>query len=180
VVGFPHARHAHRWYGEAAYGRVASKQQTVYGCKRHLLISASGLILDCALVAANEADGTPAEQLLIDKAGLTVLGDKGYVNGPLQQHLAARNDLTLRTPRRTNQQGQLPAALTRAITQARQSIETVNSQLVGQGNLQRNRAKSLFGLATRVAAKLAAHTLGLYLNVLAGRPLLALMDLALI
>jgi len=35
-------------------------------------------------------------------------------------------------------------------------------------------------LATRVHAKLAAHTLGLYLNYLAGRPLRALMDLALI
>lgn len=178
VVGFHHARHDHRWYGEAAYGRVASKQQTIYGFKLHLLISASGLILDFALVAANEAAGTLAEQLLIDKAGLTVLGDKGYVNGPLQQHLVARNALTLLTPRRKNQQVQLPAALTRAIKQARQIIETVNSQLVGQCHLQRHRAKSLFGLATRLHAKLAAHTLGLYLNYLAGRPLLALMDLA--
>ena len=180
VVGFHHARHEHRWYGEAAYGRVASKQQTVYGCKLHLLISASGRILDFALVAANEADSTLAEQLLIDKRGLTVLGDKGYVDAALHQLLATRNDLTLLTPRRKNQKIQLSAALTRAINQARQIIETVNSQLVGQCNLQRNRAKSLFGLATRIHAKLAAHTLGLYLNYLAGRPLLALMDLALI
>ncbi len=180
VVGFHHARHDHRWYGEAEYGRVASKKQTVYGFKLHLLVSASGLILDFALVAANEADGTLAEQLLIDKAGLTVLGDKGYINGPLHQLLAARNDLILLTPRRKNQKQQLPEALTRAINQARQIVETVNSQLAGQLALQRNRAKSVWGLATRVHAKLAAHTLGLYLNYLAGRPLLALMDLALI
>lgn len=180
AVGFHHARHDHRWYGEAAYGRVASKKQTIYGFKLHLLVSASGLILDFALVAANEADGTLAEQLLIDKAGLTVLGDKGYVNGPLHQLLAWRNDLSVLTPKRRNQKQQLPAALTRAINEARQIVETVNSQLVGQLALQRNRAKSVGGLATRVAAKLAAHTLGLYLNYRAGRPLLALMDLALI
>lgn len=180
AVGFHHARHDHRWYGEAAYGRVASKQQTIDGFKLHLLISASGLILDFALVAANEADGTLAEQLLIDKAGLTVLGDKGYVNAPLHQLLAWRNGVTVLTPRRKHQKQQLPEALTRAINQARQIIETVNSQLVGQCNLQRNRAKSVGGLATRVSAKLAAHTLGLYLNYRAGRPLLALMDLALI
>ncbi len=72
AVGCHHARHAHRWYGEAAYGRVASKKQTVYGCTLHLLLSRCGLIRDFALVAANEADGTLAEQLLIDKAGLTV------------------------------------------------------------------------------------------------------------
>ena len=180
VVGFHHARHGHRWYGEAAYGRVASKKQTVYGFKLHLLISQCGLILDFALVAANEADGTLAEQLLIDKAGLTVLGDKGYINGPLHQLLAARNALTVLTPRRRNQRDQLPAALTRAVNHARQIIETVNSQLVNQLALQRNRAKSVCGLATRLHAKLTAHTLGLYLNYLTGRPLLALMDLALI
>jgi hypothetical protein len=180
VVGFPHARHDHRWYGEADYGWVASKRQTIYGFKLHLLVSASGLVLDFALAAANEADGTLAEQLLIDKAGLTVLGDKGDVNAPLHQLLAWRNGVTVLTPRRKNQKQQLPAALTRAINEARQIVETVNSQLVQQLALQRNRAKSVAGLATRVCAKLAAHTLGLYLNYRAGRPLLALMDLALI
>lgn len=180
AVGFHHARHDHRWHGEADYGRVASKRQTIYGFKLHLLISAAGLVLDFALVAANAADGTLAEQLLIDKAGLVVLGDKGYVNGPLHQLLARRNDLTVLTPRRKNQKAQLPPALTRAINRARQIVETVNSQLVGQLALQRNRAKSVGGLATRVHAKLAAHTLGLYLNYRAGRPLRALMDLALI
>jgi hypothetical protein len=180
AVGFPHARHDHRWYGEAAYGRVASKRQTIYGFKLHLLVGAAGLVLDFALVAANAADSTLAEQLLIDKAGLTVLGDKGYVDGPLHQLLAWRNGLTVLTPRRKNQRDQLPAALTRAIHAARQIVETVNSQLVGQLALQRNRAKSVWGLAARVHAKLAAHTLGLYLNYHLGRPLLALMDLALI
>ena len=121
-----------------------------------------------------------AEQLLIDKAGLTVLGDKGDSNAPLHAHLAARNGVTVLTPRRRNQRAQLPAALTRAINQARQIIETVNRQLVGQCHRQRNRAKSVSGLATRINAKLAAHTLGLYLNHCLGRPLLALMDLALI
>lgn len=180
AVGFHHARHDHRWYGEAAHGRVASKKQTIYGVKLHLLVSACGLVLDFALVAANAADGALAEQLLIDKAGLTVLGDKGYVNAPLHQLLAWRNDLTVLTPRRKNQQQQLPAALTRAINEARQIVETVNSQLVNQFALQRNRAKSVWGLATRVHAKLAAHTLGLYLNHLTARPLRALADLALI
>jgi hypothetical protein len=180
AVGFPHARHDHRWYGEAEYGRVASKKQTIYGFKLHPLVSACGLILDFALVAANEADGTLAEQLLIDKAGLTVLGDKGDVNAPLHQLLAWRNALTVLTPKRKNQKIQLPEGLPRAINEARQIVETVNSQLVGQLALQQNRAKSVWGLATRVHAKLAAHTLGLYLNYRAGRPLLALMDLALI
>ncbi len=180
VVGYHRAAGAHRWWGEADFGRVPSKKQRVYGFKLHLLISHSGLILDFALAPANHANGTLTAQLLEDKAGLTVLGDKGYINGPLQEQLAARHDLTLLTPKRKNQLAQLPEAFTAAIHHFRQIIETVNSQLVSQFRLQQNRAKSLFGLAARVQAKLAAHTLGLYLNYLLGRPLRALMDLALI
>ncbi len=98
MVGYHHAAGAHRWWGEADFGRVPSKQQRVYGFKLHLLISHSGLILDFALAPANHNDGKLAPQLLTDKTGLTMLGDKGYVNGPLQVDLAARNDLTLLTP----------------------------------------------------------------------------------
>lgn len=180
VVGYHHAAGAHRWWGEADFGRVPSKKQRVYGFKLHLLISHSGLILDFALAPANHSDGKLAAQLLEDKAGLTVLGDKGYLNAPLQAQLAAHHDLTLLTPKRKNQLAQLPAALTQAINHFRQRIETVNSQLVGQFRLQQNQAKSIFGLAARVQAKLAAHTLGLYLNHLLGRPLRALADLAMI
>src|SRR5712692_11704170 len=42
VVGFHHARDRHRWWGEATYGVVPSKKQTIYGFKLHLLISYSG------------------------------------------------------------------------------------------------------------------------------------------
>lgn len=180
VVGFHHARGEHRWYGEADYGHVASKRQTIFGYKLHLLIAHGGLILDFALAPANHSDPTLSEQLLIDKAGLTVLGDKGYLNAALQELLAWHNDLTLLTPKRANQRVQLSAALTAAINHFRQIIETVNSQLVEQFRLQRNRAKSVSGLCARVQAKLAAHTLGVYLNCLLGQPLLALKPLALI
>jgi hypothetical protein len=180
VVGYHHAAGEHRWWGEADFGRVPSKKQRVYGFKLHLLIAHSGLLLDFALAPANHNDGALTAQLLADKVGLTVLGDKGYINGPLQTRLATAQDLTLLTPKRRNQLVPLPEALTQAINHFRQIIETVNSQLVGQFNLQRNRATSLSGLCARVQAKLAAHTLGLYLNFLHGRPLRALMDLALI
>jgi hypothetical protein len=180
AVGYHHAAGEHRWWGEADFGRVPSKKQRVYGFKLHLLISHSGLILDFTLAPANHNDGKLTAQLLADKAGLTVLGDKGYINGPLQERLAARHDLTLLTPKRKNQRDQLPEALTQAINHFRQIIETVNSQLVEQFQLQRNRAKSVSGLCARVQAKLTAHTVGLYLNHLLGRPLRALMDLALI
>jgi hypothetical protein len=180
VVGFHHARGEHRWYGEASYGYVAAKKQTIFGYKLHLLITHSGLILDFALAPAHHADGALAEQLLLDKHWLIALGDKAYLNAALQELLVWRNDLVLLTPKRRNQREQLPEALTRTITHFRQAIETVNSQLAGQFQVERNRAKSVTGLCARIQAKLTAHTVGLWLNCLLGRPLLALKDLAVI
>jgi hypothetical protein len=180
VVGFHHAREEHRWWGEASYGHVASKKQTIYGFKLHLLISHSGLILDFALAPAQHADSAFLEQLLADNAEWTVLADKGYIDAAVQALLAWRNNLRLLTPKRCNQKEQLPAALTAAINHFRQIIETVNSQLVDQFHLQRNRAKCIGGLCARVIAKLTAHTVGIYLNLLLGRPLLALKTFDLI
>ena len=180
VVGCHHARGSHRWYGEASYGYVASKKQTIFGYKLHLLITHSGLLLDCVLAPAHHADGALTEQLPIDKQWLTVLGDKAYLNAALQDRLLWRNDLVLLTPTRANQRRQHPAALTRAIAPFRQIVETLNSQLAEQFHVECNKAKSVAGLCARIQAKLAAHTLGLYLNCLLGRPLLHLKDLALI
>src|ERR687885_1783887 len=180
VVGFHQARGRHRWYGEASYGYVASKKLTIFGYKLHLLVTHSGLILDFVLAPAHHADGALTEQLLMDKRWLTVLGDKAYLHAALQDLLAWRNDLVLLTPTRANQRRQHPAALTRAINHFRQAIETLNSQLVEQFHVECNKAKSVAGLCARLQAKLAAHTPGVYLNCLLGRPLLHLKDLALI
>ena len=59
-----------------------------------------------------------------------------------------------------------------------QRIEVVNAQLNGQLAIERTLAKTLWGLVTRVQAKLTAHTLGVYHDVLCGRPTLTLKTLA--
>ncbi len=74
----------------------------------------------------------------------------------------------------------IPKELTALINHCQQLIETINSQLAGQLQIETNKAKRMSGLVARLHAKLAAHTLGMYLNVLAGRPLRELKALALI
>lgn len=181
VVGFVHARGSHRWYGEAAYGHNAAKKQTFYGFKLHLLATQTGLVLDFALVPANRTDGDLAEQLLIETARLLVLGDKAYLNASLQHLLAQRNEVTVLTPRRANQPADPhPHPLTPLLSSLRQAIETLNAQLAGQFQIERNRAKSVPGLCARVQAKLTAHTIGIYLNEWLGQPARALAALNLI
>ena len=145
-----------------------------------MLTTADGIITDFALAPAHLTDGTFTDQLLRDKADLLVLGDKAYINALLQGDLQQFHGVTLLTPHRTNQHDQLPAALTHLVNHFRQMIEPINSQLAGQFNIETNKAKCMSGLLARLQAKLAAHTLGLYLNVVMGRPLRALAALAVI
>lgn len=62
VVGFHHARGRHRWYGWATYGYTATKQQTIYGFKLHLLTTAEGVITDFALAPAHLPAGALTDQ----------------------------------------------------------------------------------------------------------------------
>ena len=150
-------------YG-ANFGKVASKKETIFGYKLHLLITLNGLIVDFELAPANAADVTVGEELLSQHTDLTVLGDKGYVSSPLAEHLWQRSHLRLITLRRKNQKKQLPAAMTKHINQVRQLIETVNGQLSLQFNVEENRAHSFHGLCARICSKLTAHTLCIYIN----------------
>jgi Transposase DDE domain len=180
VVGFHHARGEHGWKGWASYGYNASKKQTIYGFKLHLLTTADGVIVDFVVAKAHLTDGTFTEQLLGDKYHLMVVGDKGYIDADVEQALAERQDIMLLTPKRSNQHVQLPPGVASLLSHFRQMIETVNSQLADQFHIETNKAKSMSGLVARLHAKLAAHTFGLYINLLTGRPLLDLKALALI
>src|SRR5215210_5278754 len=180
VVGFHHATGRHRWYGWATYGYNATKKQTFYGFKLHLLTTADGIITDFALAPAHLTDGTFTDQLLRDKTDLLALGDKAYINALLQGELHELHGVTLLTAQRENQRMQVPEGLGRLVSHFRQMIEPITSQLAGQFAIELNKAKSMSGLLARVMAKLAAHTLGMYLNVMTGQPLRALAALAVI
>jgi hypothetical protein len=154
----------------ADFGKVASKKQTIFGFKLHLLVSLGGVILDFALAPASAADLTVGAELLAEHTDLTVFGDKGYISAPLARQLLRDNRLKLLTLPRRNQANQLPEAVSRTFNAVRQIIETVNGQLTEQFHLQLNHAHSFWGLCTRLLTKLAAHTLCIYLNRLLANP----------
>jgi len=154
----------------ADFGKIASKKVTIFGFRLHLLVSLGGLILDFELAPASAADLTVGAELLREYTDLTVFGDKGYISADLARQLLVHNRLKLTTLPRRNQKQQLPQALSRPVNAVRQIIETVNGQLVEQFNIQLNHAHSFWGLCTRLLAKLAAHTLCIYLNRLLGKP----------
>jgi hypothetical protein len=152
----------------AAFGKVASKQQTIYGYKVHLLLTVGEVILDFALAPANATDLAVGAEMLLAHSDLTALGDQAYISAPGQAMLRAQRNVRLLSVPRRNQRVQVPAAVAATINGARQIIEPVNDQLTEQFNLARNQAHSVWGLCTRLMTKLTAHTLCLSLNRLVG------------
>lgn len=154
----------------AAFGKVPSKKQTIYGYKLHLLVTFSGVILDFHLAPANATDLEVGVELLSEHTDLTVLGDKAYISAAEAAELWQQQRIRLLTLPRRNMKQQLPAAVARTLNGARQIIETVNGQLTEQFHVETNHAHTFWGLCARLWAKLTAHTLCIYLNRLLGNP----------
>ena len=153
----------------ATFGKVASKKQTIFGYKLHLLVTLGGVILDFELAPANIDDLTVGVELLEAHRDLAALGDKGYISAPQAERLWTECAIRLLTVPRKNQHRQLPAPVRRLFNHFRQIIETVNDQLTEQLQIGRNRAKTFWGLCARLYTKLTAHTVCIYLNRLLGK-----------
>lgn len=171
VVGFHLAPACSREWASngASFGKVASKQQTIYGYKLHLLVTLGGVILDFELAPAHVCELEAGKELLQAHTDLDAYGDKGYISKAAKEGLEVEQRIRLHTVSRRNQKQQTPREVRRLINGARQIVETVNSQLSEQMAIERNRAHTFLGLCTRLYGKLAAHTLCVYLNRLTGR-----------
>jgi Transposase DDE domain len=155
---------------DATFGKCATKKQTIYGYRLHLLITLGGTILDFELTSANADERDAARDLLDDKRDLLVIGDKGFISAPLAAELKQRSNIRLLTLPRRNQKAQVSREVRRLINQVRQMIETVNGQLTEQFQIETNHAHSFWGLCARLYTKLTAHTLCISLNRLLGNP----------
>jgi hypothetical protein len=134
----------------------------VYGVKLHLLCTTNRVPISYELTAANAADVLLVRELLAgaglgeDGVARRLFGDLAYRSGPLGEELAKRGVL-LRAERADRR------------PHVRQQVEVCFAALKGVFGMGRTLAKTLVGLATRVAAKVAAYTYGLYVNRLLGR-----------
>ena len=161
--------------GKAAVGWCQTKRQWYYGFKLVLSLTLGGVISRYDLVPANVDDREAAAEVL--EPGRRYWADKGFFGEQCQREWAEFDgaEVWAEPPRGTL--AAWPRAFAYLAHRLRQLIEVVNAQLQGQFAIERTLAKTLWGLVTRVQAKLTAHTFGVYLNVLAGRPSLALKTL---
>jgi hypothetical protein len=163
--------------GQATFGRNASKTEWVYGFKAALVVDPDGVITAFGLAPA-ASDERPIGDALIasDRYG-AYLADKGFTGVEWERlWMEIYGALVAATPK-DNSHRAWPKADRRWASGKRQIIEGVIGQLKDFFCLERHRAKTLGGLLTRLAAKVAAYTCAQRINGSIGRPLRQLADL---
>lgn len=134
---------------------------SVYGVKLHMLCSTNRVPLSYELTAANIAEVRLTEELL-EAANLEgslarrLFGDLAYRSKALEEALAEMGIVLVTECSR--QHGK------------RQQVEIALASLKREFRLGETLATTLVGLATRIAAKIAAYTYGFYVNRVLGRP----------
>ena len=155
--------------GLASYGRSPSKKETYFGFKLHVLSSFDGYITDIVLISANVDDRQAIWELVSLYNNITIIGDKGYISGKLQKQLSTEKDITLITRKRGNSKYQFPEEFIQLVFKVRKRIESSFSQLTEQLNLNNVKAKSLWGLITRLRTKILSHNICYFINKCLGK-----------
>ncbi len=132
------------------------------------------------LTPANSYDNQPVVELLDSFAHhlKRLLGDGAYNDAALQAFLEQYRGVELLAPTKVNQAPVRSKQAQQQLNRLRLICETVNAQLQEQLHLSKHYAKSIWGLMTRIAAKVTAHSVGMMLNLTLGRPPLHLASLA--
>lgn len=158
-------------------GRCASKKLKFWGFKVGMRITDLGIPDVYDLFPARPHDSQFIDDLLGDGADWIALGDKGFISKAKQQHLCDAQNVILITYRKKNQHQQNTPLECWALHEYRQLIETVFSQRQGHLHIENPGAKTDRGLVKRIVGIVTAYTLGIYMNFLLGRPLLAIKEL---
>ena len=163
--------------GQASFGRSASKTEWVYGFKVAVVVSPEGVVTSFGLAPAASDERPIGESLIASDRHDAYLADKGFTGLEWERRwLEVYGALVAATPK-NNDRRAWSREDRRWAAGKRQVVEGVICQLKDFFGLERHRAKTLGGLLTRLAAKVAAYTCGQRINDSLGRPLRQLADL---
>jgi hypothetical protein len=173
VCGFRRAHFSKLFKGHADFGHCAAKNLRYFGFKGHLLIDENGLILDCAVAAANIDE----REMIFDMSSVTgtdLLGDKGYICSKTRKEEFKSEGINIHTPLRSNMKDDRPKEFVKMINNKRRLVETVIGQLSERFNIEKVRARDMWHLTVRIGRKLLAHTVNCFINHTLGNSILQL------
>jgi hypothetical protein len=160
-----------RWLRHAR----ASRSRYFWGLRLHLVCTLHGLPIAFALTGAkaDERETLPdllalEPQLVADRPGQTLIGDKNYFGREFEQQLADQDIWLLRPARK----GEAERAGSQLFKPLRQVIESVNETFKGQLDLERHRGRTPGGVAVRVLQRILALTAAIWHNDHTGQPVM--------
>ncbi|WP_406259678.1 IS982 family transposase [Actinacidiphila glaucinigra] len=161
--------------GWAQYGYCASHSRFFWGLRLHLICTLQGLPVAFALTGAKAderdtlLDLLAAEpDLLQDRTGQTLIGDKNYY-GRTFEHELAKHGIQLLRPARKGERQRPGAHLFKPL---RQVIESINETFKGQLDLEQHRGRTPGGVVTRVMQRILALTAAVWHNDATGQAVL--------
>lgn len=174
--GFPmSACHFKRAYfssvfaGEAAYGYCASKEERYYGFKGNVIINSEGIITEITATAANIDERESLWDLINEIDGM-LIADKGLIGTDYKNQLREFAGIDLQTAVRANMKETRSDKFVSWLKSTRRLVETVIGQLTDRFNIEKVRAKKLWCLTNRIARKVLAHTVCVFINKQLGNP----------
>ena len=144
----------------ARFGRDAAHAEWFYGFRLAIKTDlGSRIVRAWSIVPAAASERDVAHDLL--EAGpppRDLLADKGFNGKAFAAQQAARGTAVLVPPTK-DQRKRMPAILQKIIAEWRNRVETTFQEITDQMELARHGAHTFWGLLTRTAAAIAAHTL---------------------
>ena len=153
--------------GRASYGYCPSKSQFVWGMRLVVICDRKGVPVGYDLVGPKTGDERACALELAAAHPGVWFADGGFWGREYDASMQLVG-VTLITPNKHRLGERPPSEVAKA--RIRLVIESVFSTLRRQMRLQDHLAKTTPGLVTRIAQRLLALTIGIYLNVLLGRP----------
>ena len=143
--------------GHAGYGYCRSHSRWFWGFRLYLLCSSDGTTIAYEKASANLPERKVVAAMLerVPLEGHTVIADKGFAGAEFEAFMAARGARFLR-PDRKDEPG-----LFGRLRSVRQWIESVFWTCKGQLGLERHGARTIPGLASRIALRLLTLAAGL-------------------
>lgn len=164
---FARAKYSRCFKGEADYGYCASKKQTYFGFKGHVLISENGVICGFTLTPASISERSAVWETCTGPIPL-LLGDKGYLGEDFQQELLQSRSINLQTSLRKNMEETRSKAFVALLMCKRRKVETVIGQLTERFSLNIMKARNIWRASARITRKILAHIMLTYIRAKGG------------
>jgi len=167
-ANYPRCASRSEFAGHASYGYCPSKSLFVWGMRLVVIADAKGVPVGYDLVGPKTGrERERALELAAAHAGSTLFADKGFWGREYRDCMELIG-IRLVTPER-HRPGKRPFGEI-AKARIRLVIESVFSNLKRQMRLEAHLARTTSGLAQRIAQRLLALTLGMFINIRIGRP----------